>query len=89
MRAVHCVGDWRNFGWYLFIWSGVSDRYRMLDTIQQQQHNSDGNYIHGVVKEWFKGHRRSWRQVIYALDRVDECVLADPIRGYAEPPPGE
>ena len=72
----------------LFIWSGISNEDSKLDTIEQQ-HNSDGNYLHGVVKEWFSGHRQSWRHVIFVLDQVDKRALADPIRGYAEPPPGE
>ena len=94
MRAVHGVRDWREFGKWLFIWSGISDwdpssdEDNKLNTIQQQ-HNSDGNYLHGVVKEWFKGHQQSWRLVIFALDQVQERVIADSIRGYAEPPDGE
>ena len=90
MRAVHGVRDWREFGYWLFAYSGISFRERnsKLVTIEQQ-HNSDGNYLHGVVKEWFKGHHPSWRQVISALDRVQERVIADSIRGYAEPPDGE
>ena len=88
MRAVHGVRNWKEFGMWLFIWSGVSDRDTMLDTIEQQ-HNSDGNYLHAVVEEWFSGHQQSWRNVIFALDLVDERALADSIRGYAEPPPGE
>ena len=90
MRAVHGVRDWREFGDWLFIWSGIGviDRHSKLDTIKQQ-HNSDGNYLHGVVKEWFSGHQPSWRQVIFALDQAEERAIADPIRGYAEPPDGE
>ena len=76
------------FGKILFIWSDISDEDHKLETIGQQ-HNSDGNYLHGVVEEWFKGHQQSWRQVIYALDCAQESVVADHIRGYAEPPPGE
>ena len=90
MRAVHGVRDWKGFGGWLFYWSeiSISDQDTMLDTIEQQ-HNSDGNYLHAVVEEWFSGHQHSWRHVIFALDLVDERALADSIRGYAEPPPGE
>ena len=72
----------------LFIWSDISDWDSKLDTIEQQ-HNSDGNYLHGVVKEWFKGHKQSWRLVIFALDQVQERAIAASIRGYAEPQDGE
>ena len=90
MRAVHGVRNWRRFGLQLFLWSGISfsDEDSKLDTIEQQ-HNSDGNYLHGVVKEWFKGHKQSWRLVIFALDWAEERAIADSIRGYAEPPDGE
>ena len=88
VRAVHGVRDWREFGKYLFICSGISDWNRKLDTIKQQ-HNSDINYLHGVVKEWFSGRQPSWRQVIFALDLAEESTIADSIRGYAEPPDGE
>ena len=89
VRALHGVRDWKKFGKWLFACSGISDNDHKLETIQQQ-HSSDGNYLHGVVEESFKGHRQpSWRQIIYALDWAKESVLADPIRGYAEPPRGE
>ena len=88
MRAVHGVRDWKEFGNWLFICSGISDRDTMLDTIKQQ-HCSDENYLHGVVEEWFNGSQQSWRQVIFALDHVKERAIADSIRGNAEPPPSE
>ena len=88
VKALHGVRDWKEFGEMLFICSDISDVDDKLKTIGQQ-HRSDGNYLHGVVEEWFKSHHPSWRQIIYALDFVQESVLADCIRGYAEPPPGE
>ena len=88
MRAVHGVRDWREFGDWLFICSHISDKDRKLDTIEHQ-HNCDGNYLHGVVEEWFSGHQQSWRLVIYALDWADERMIANLIRRYAEPPSGE
>ena len=88
MRALHGVKNWKEFGKWLFAYSGISDYDHKLETIKQQ-HGSDGNYLYGVVEEWFKGHRQSWRQIIIALDRAQESVVADRIRGYAEPPPGE
>ena len=88
MRAVQGVRNWKRFREILFIWSGIPDHEHKLETIEQQ-HDSDGNYLHGVVEEWFKGHQPSWRLIIFALDWVQESVVADRIRGYAEPPPGE
>ena len=88
VRALHGVRDWKEFGKWLFFWSSISDRDARLETIEQQ-YGSDGNYLHGVVEEWFKGHRQSWRLVILALGWAKEITVADCIRGYAEPPRGE
>ena len=88
VRALHGVRNWKEFGKWLFIWSGNSDYECRLQAIKQQ-HSSDGNYLHGVVEEWFKGHQQSWRRIILALNWAKESMLADHIRGYAEPPPGE
>ena len=85
VRALDGVRDWKEFGRMLF---GIFDWDHKLETIKQQ-HSSDENYLHGVVEEWFKTDQPSWRQIIFALDRIDETKLADRIRGYAEPPPGE
>ena len=77
------------FGKWLFACNGIRDYEQRIQAIKQQQ-GSDGNYLHGVVEEWFKGHRQpSWRQIINALDWAQESVVADRIRRYAEPPPGE
>ena len=88
MRVVHGVRDWKEFGKWLFICSYISGEDDKLETIGHQ-YSSDGNYLYGVVEEWFKGHQQSWRQIIFALDWVKEIMVADHIRGYAEPPPGE
>jgi len=88
MRAVHGVRDWKEFGRRLFFWSDINDRDARLQAIKQQ-HSSDGNYLHGVVEEWFKGYQPSWRRIIGALDWAKESMVADRIRGYAEPPRGE
>ena len=89
VRALDGVRDWKRFGESLFFWSDIfSDHDARLQALKQQ-HRFDGNYLHGVVEEWFKGHHPSWRLIIFALDFTKESVVADPIRGYAEPPPGE
>ena len=44
-----------------------------------------------VVQQWLQGggHPPSWRRLVYALDMADDITVADPIRGFTEPPPGE
>ena len=43
-----------------------------------------------MCTEWWLEHTtdRSWRQVIYCLDFVEETEIADGLRQYAEPPAG-
>ena len=88
VRALDGVRNWKKFGEWLFICSRISDHDARLQAIKQQ-HRSDGNYLHGVVEEWLKGYQPSWRQIILALDWAKESMVADRIRGYAEPLPGE
>ena len=88
VKALHGVTDWKKFGGMLFLWRDIPDREHKLETIEQQ-HISDGNYLHCVVEEWFRSLQPSWRQIIFALDWAMESMVADCIRGYAEPPPGE
>ena len=80
MKIVQGLRDWRRFGRWLHL---PSDK---LDAINKQ-HNPR-NRLYAVVQEWFKGRKESWRWFIFALDKAGQSALADPIRRYAEPPPG-
>ena len=80
MKIVQGLRDWKRFGRWLHL---PSDK---LDAIREQ--HMPRNRLYAVVQEWFKGHKESWRWFIYALDKAGQSALADPIRTYAEPPPG-
>jgi len=44
-----------------------------------------------MIDRWLMGesYPPSWRRLIYSLDWAEKPTVADPIRGFAEPPPGE
>ena len=67
--------------------------YPKLDEIAQQ-HQSDDSRLHAVIECWLQGEgldkEPSWRRIIWRLDDATETTAAaDPIRHFAEPPPGE
>ena len=66
--------------------------YPKLDEIKSQ-HQSDDSRFRAVIECWLQGEGRdkqpSWRALIYAVDNATETSAAtDPIRHFAEPPPG-
>ena len=64
--------------------------YPILDEIECQYTTSEGRF-RGMIQRWLnhEGHPPSWRRLIYSLDCAGDITVADPIRGFAEPPPGE
>ena len=46
--------------------------------------------MRAVVQQWLQGGLSpSWRWLVRALDHAGDIEVADPIRGFTEPPPGE
>ena len=67
--------------------------YPKLDEIAQQ-HQSDDSRLRAVIECWLQGEELdkepSWRRIIWALDDATETrPLANTIRHFAEPLPGE
>ena len=84
VQGVH----WRKFGESLFYPLG-SEKLKAI----QKENTSDQDRVRAAVELWLKGkgegHPPSWRSLIYSLDWAGELTVADPIRGFAEPPRGE
>ena len=82
------VKDWRKVGLELLL--GVTNRTEQLDVIQRE-YSSNEDRMRAVVQQWLEGeaHLRSWRWLLLALDHAGDIQVADPIRGFAEPPRGE
>ena len=64
--------------------------YPILDDIERQHTTNEGRLPEMLVC-WLKGegYPPSWRRLIFSLDQAGEVTVADPIRRFAEPPPGE
>ena len=86
------VKNWRKVGEWLFAPERKDGDwiYSILDEIQRQCATNEDR-LRGMIDHWLmgEGHPPSWRRLIYSLDRAEELAVADPIRGFAEPPPGE
>jgi len=78
--------QWRKLGEkLLFFWHSGK-----LDAIERKN-TSNQDRLLALVEFWLKdeGYCHSWRCLIYHLDEAGEFKVADSIRGFAEPPPGE
>ena len=86
LAHVQGVKNWRKLGEWLF----YSLDHDKLNAIQREN-TSDQDRLRVAVELWLKGegHPPSWRSLVYSLDWAGELTVADPIRGFAEPPQGE
>ena len=85
LAHVQGVKDWRELGeWLSFL------NVEKLDAIQREN-TTDQDRLCAAVELWLKGEGRppSWRILVWSLDWAGELTVADPIRGFAEPPRGE
>ena len=57
----------------------------------EQEYSSNEDRMRAVVQQWLEGggSTRSWRWLVWALDQAGDIQVADPIRGFTEPPRGE
>ena len=71
--------------WLLGLWN-----HTKLETIERE-YSSNEERMRAVVHQWLQGEGlpRSWRTLVWALDCVGDIQVADPIRGFTEPPRGE
>ena len=78
--------QWRKLGEQL-LFSSVSEKLNVIE----REHISDQDRLRALVELWLENeiYQHSWRRLIYKLDRIGELTVADPIRGFAEPPPGQ
>ena len=86
LKHVQGVKNWREVGKMLL---GYDES--KVDTIHRE-YSSNEDRLRAVVQQWLDGgglSQPSWRRLVYALDHADNITLADPIRGFAEPPQGE
>ena len=81
------VKDWSEVEDWLLL--GVTDRTKQLKVIQRKYSSKDDR-MRAVVQQWLQGGLSpSWRWLVQALDHAGDIQVADPIRGFTEPPRGE
>ena len=83
------VKNWREVGDYLLL--GVTDRTEQLKVVQREC-SSNEDRMRAVVQQWLEGgglFTPSWRRLAWSLDMAGDIEVADPIRGFTEPPRGE
>ena len=87
LKHLQGVKNWRNVGEGLL---GSLLGSTKLDAIERE-YTVDEDRLQAVVQQWLEGGGlpRSWRWLVWSLDRAGDITLADPIRGFAEPPRGE
>ena len=57
----------------------------------EREYSSNEDRMRAIVQQWLEGeaHLRSWKTLVCALDHAGDIQVADPIRGFTEPPRGE
>ena len=80
------VKNWREVGNWLL---GYLNEAKVQAI--EREYSSNEDRMRAAVKQWLEGeaHLRSWRRLLLALDHAGDIQVADPIRGFTEPPRGE
>ena len=83
--SVQEVKNWRKVGLGLLGYNETK-----VEAIEKKYSSSEER-IRAVVQQWLEGggHTQSWRWLVWALDQTGDIEVADPIRGFTEPPRGE
>ena len=87
LKHVQGVKNWRTVGEWLL----GSHNESKLDAIERD-YSSDSDRLRAAVQQWLEGRvltQPSWRELVWSLDHAGDITVADPIRGFVEPPPGE
>ena len=84
-KHVQGVKNWKEVGKLLLRYDESK-----VDAIERK-YRTDSDRLQAVVQQWLEGGGliRSWRILVWSLDRAGDIVVADPIRRFAEPPRGE
>ena len=80
------VMNWRKVGeGLLYSWN-----HTKLKVIERKYSSSEDR-MKAVVQQWLQGGGSppSWRRLAWSLDCAGDIEVADPIRGFTEPPRGE
>ena len=80
------VKDWREVGLGL-----LGYRYKTKMKAIERKYSSNEERMRAAVQQWLQDRfpPPSWRKLVWALDEAGDITVADPIRGFTEPPQGE
>ena len=82
---VQQVKNWRKVGELL-----LSDIDNTKVQAIEREYSSNEDRMRAVVQQWLEGGLpRLWRRLVCVLDCAGDIQVADPIRGFTEPPRGE
>ena len=82
---VQQVKNWRRVGELL-----LSDIDNTKVQAIEREYSSNEERMRAVMQQWLEGGLpRLWRRLVWSLDQAGDIQVADPIRGFAEPPRGE
>ena len=86
LKHTQKVKNWRTVGKWLL---GDIDNSKVQAI--EREYSSNEERMRAVVQQWLEsaGLPRSWRWLLWALDYAGDIQVADPIRGFTEPPSGE
>ena len=85
LKYLPAVKNWREVGLRLLGYNEAK-----VQAIEQE-YSSNDDRMRAAVQQWLQGEdlSPSWRTLVWALDRAGDIQVADPIRGFTEPPRGE
>ena len=80
------VKDWREVGRWLL---GYFNEAKVQAI--EREYSSSEERMRAAVQQWLEGggYPPSWRRLAWSLDVAGDIEVADPIRGFTEPPRGE
>lgn len=86
MKYLEEVKDW----WVVGNWLLGYGSTKQLNAIQMK-YRSNEDRLRAAVQRWLQGGGipQLWRWLVWSLDWAGEITVADPIRRFTEPPPGE
>ena len=78
------VKNWRTVGRLLLDYNEAK-----VQAIERE-YSSNEDRMRAAVQQWLEsGLSPSWRWLVRAVDHAGDIEVADPIRGFTEPPRGE
>ena len=85
LKYLPAVKNWREVGLWLLVYNEAK-----VQAIEREYSSKDDR-MRAAVQQWLEGGglHRSWRTLVWALDKAGDIQVADPIRGFTEPPQGE